>query len=73
MSCAESEIPPDACATEGSARICASSDSGTDGVVEFGPLLSPPIALLPLTTASEFLLAWVKTVENADWIVSVRM
>ena len=43
------------------------------GVVESGPLSLPPIALLPLTTASEFLLAWVKTVENADWIVSVRM
>ena len=50
-----------------------SNDWGSDGVDGLLPPLSePPIALLPLMTASEFLLACVNTVENADWIVSVR-
>ena len=49
-----------------------SSDWGSDGVDgSLPPLPLLLTALLPLTTASEFLLAWVKTVENADWIVSV--
>ena len=62
-----SEMPPDAWATLGSDRTWVSSDSGSDGVEgSLPPLSLLLIALLPLTTASEFLLACVNTVENAD-------
>jgi hypothetical protein len=51
---ASSAIPPSATATPGSARTRSSSDCGSDGTAT--PLFAdPPIALLPVITASVFL------------------
>ncbi len=47
-------MPPDASATDGSARTWGRSDAGNEGVVGPLPLLLPEIALLPLMTASVF-------------------
>ena len=48
-------MPPDASATDGSARTCVSSEAGSDGVVGALPLLLlDEIALLPVITASVF-------------------
>src|SRR5207302_1865067 len=52
-SCARSAIPPDASATPGSARTRVSSEAGSEGGVSRSlPCSSPPIALLPVITAS---------------------
>ena len=62
-----SAIPPSASATPGSPRTFASSDSGKDGGVTPWFAL-PPIALLPVMTASVFLYTWLKTVPNAAFL-----
>ncbi len=70
-SCAWSWIPPSASATPGRLRTRARRPSGSDGGM--APLSAlPPIALLPVITASVFLYTCVKTVLNAALIVSVR-
>src|SRR5439155_4565725 len=74
ISCARSEMPPDASATPGSARTWLNSEVEKDGGSErSSPCSSPPIALLPVITTSVFLYTRVNTVEKADLIVSVRM
>ena len=47
-------MPPDASATDGSARTWVNSDAGSEGVVGPLPLLFVEIALLPVITASVF-------------------